>query len=73
MSDFGSGRLSAPAYFSCVAVLTALGLGVAVWAHVGGFVAGVLLVRAFTRPDLVEARRRMLLQRGLLQGVDGGT
>lgn len=47
--------------------------GVAVWAHVGGFVAGVLLVRAFTRPDLVEARRRMLLQRGLLQGVDGGT
>ena len=47
--------------------------GVAVWAHVGGFVAGVLLVRAFTRPDLVEARRRMLLQRGLLQGVGGGT
>ena len=32
--------------------------GVAVWAHVGGFVAGFLLVRFFERPDLL-ARRRM--------------
>ena len=40
--------------------------GVAVWAHVGGFVAGVLLIRAFERGDLVERRRAMLLQRGLL-------
>lgn len=40
--------------------------GVAVWAHVGGFVAGAFLVRAFERADLVERRRAMLLQRGLL-------
>ncbi len=42
--------------------------GVAVWAHVGGFVAGLLLIRFFIRPDLVELRRAMLLQRGLLAG-----
>ncbi len=41
--------------------------GVAVWAHVGGFLAGVLLIRLFLRPDLVESRRVILLQRGLLQ------
>jgi membrane associated rhomboid family serine protease len=40
--------------------------GVAVWAHVGGFLAGVLLVRPFVRPDLMEARQAMLLRRGLL-------
>ncbi|MHB1298576.1 MAG: rhomboid family intramembrane serine protease [Gemmatimonadaceae bacterium] len=40
--------------------------GTAVWAHVGGFVAGVLLIRLFERPDLVERRRAILLQRGLL-------
>jgi membrane associated rhomboid family serine protease len=40
--------------------------GVAVWAHVGGFAAGALLIRLFERPDLVERRRAMLLQRGLL-------
>jgi len=40
--------------------------GVAVWAHVGGFAAGVLLIRVFERRDLVERRRAMLLQRGLL-------
>lgn len=35
---------------------------VAVWAHVGGFVAGVVLVRLFVNPKLVAARReRMLL------------
>jgi hypothetical protein len=33
MSDFGPGRMSAPAYSACVALLTALGLGVAAWAH----------------------------------------
>jgi membrane associated rhomboid family serine protease len=32
--------------------------GVAVWAHVGGFVAGVLLVKIFENRALVEARRR---------------
>jgi membrane associated rhomboid family serine protease len=40
--------------------------GVAVWAHVGGFVAGLALVRLFVRPDLVTERRAMLLRRGLL-------
>ena len=40
--------------------------GVAVWAHVGGFIAGVALIRVFERGDLVESRRAMLLQRGLL-------
>lgn len=32
--------------------------GVAVWAHVGGFVAGMLLVKVFERPQLVDAKRR---------------
>jgi len=32
--------------------------GVAVWAHVGGFVAGVLLVKPFENRALVAARRR---------------
>jgi len=31
--------------------------GVAVWAHVGGFSAGVLLVKLFSRESYVEARR----------------
>lgn len=31
--------------------------GVAVWAHVGGFVAGLLLIKVFERPRLVEAKR----------------
>ncbi|MGQ0648545.1 MAG: rhomboid family intramembrane serine protease [Gemmatimonadaceae bacterium] len=30
--------------------------GVAVWAHVGGFVAGLLLIRLFRNPDLVNRR-----------------
>jgi membrane associated rhomboid family serine protease len=38
--------------------------GVAVWAHVGGFVAGVLLVRRFALPDRLERR--------LQQQVAGG-
>jgi membrane associated rhomboid family serine protease len=33
-------------------------VGVAFWAHVGGFVAGVLLVKVFENRTLVEARRR---------------
>jgi membrane associated rhomboid family serine protease len=45
--------------------------GVAVWAHVGGFVAGVLLIRPFLRPELVAQRRSMLLRRGLLGTVPG--
>jgi rhomboid family protein len=31
--------------------------GTAFWAHIGGFVAGVVLVRAFRRPDHVVAHR----------------
>lgn len=31
--------------------------GVAVWAHVGGFVAGVLLIRLFENRDMVRRRR----------------
>jgi membrane associated rhomboid family serine protease len=31
--------------------------GVAFWAHVGGFVAGVVLVKVFERPDRVRAHR----------------
>ena len=31
--------------------------GVAVWAHVGGFVAGVLLIRAFEDREMVRRRR----------------
>lgn len=31
--------------------------GVAVWAHVGGFVAGVLLVRRFTHPERLARRQ----------------
>jgi membrane associated rhomboid family serine protease len=43
--------------------LAALGVtedvgGVAVWAHVGGFVAGLVLIRLFARPRLVDAKRR---------------
>src|SRR5215510_6380274 len=30
--------------------------GVAVWAHIGGFVAGVILVKAFENPVLVARR-----------------
>jgi membrane associated rhomboid family serine protease len=35
--------------------------GVAVWAHVGGFLAGVLLVRLFVKPERV-ARRQVALR-----------
>jgi membrane associated rhomboid family serine protease len=31
--------------------------GVAVWAHIGGFAAGALLIRFFARPDMVRERR----------------
>jgi membrane associated rhomboid family serine protease len=33
--------------------------GVAVFAHIGGFLAGVLLVRLFTRKDYLDQHRRM--------------
>jgi membrane associated rhomboid family serine protease len=31
--------------------------GTAFWAHIGGFVAGVVLIKLFERPQLVEAKR----------------
>lgn len=34
--------------------------GVAVWAHVGGFLAGILLIRVFTRPELMAQRAAMM-------------
>ncbi len=39
--------------------------GVAVWAHAGGFVAGVLLAKWFEDPRLVARRRSWLLARGM--------
>jgi membrane associated rhomboid family serine protease len=35
---------------------TASSSGVAVWAHIGGFFAGILLVKLFVNPELVAAR-----------------
>jgi membrane associated rhomboid family serine protease len=40
--------------------------GVAVFAHIGGFLMGLLLVRAFARPELLEAHQRLLRQQGLV-------
>jgi membrane associated rhomboid family serine protease len=39
--------------------------GVAVWAHIGGFLAGMLLIRLFAKPDLLAQRRaaRVLIPR----------
>jgi membrane associated rhomboid family serine protease len=33
------------------------GGGVAFWAHAGGFVAGLVLIKLFARPEYVEAHR----------------
>jgi membrane associated rhomboid family serine protease len=38
----------------------AAGAGVAFWAHIGGFVAGVLLIKLFENPTLVDAKRRKI-------------
>jgi membrane associated rhomboid family serine protease len=48
--------------------------GVAVWAHVGGFVAGVALVKLFANPALVAARRAARVDRrrpGIVRGDPG--
>ena len=34
--------------------------GVAVWAHVGGFVAGVVLIRWFRKPELTYAKQHRI-------------
>ena len=39
------------------------GGGVAFWAHIGGFVAGVALVMAFRRPELMQARAQLTNKR----------
>jgi membrane associated rhomboid family serine protease len=31
--------------------------GVAFWAHIGGFVAGIVLVKLFARSDYIAARK----------------
>ena len=46
----------------------ALAGGVAVWAHIGGFVAGVLLIKSFEHPDLVRRRRVALAALGVPAG-----
>jgi membrane associated rhomboid family serine protease len=37
--------------------------GVAVWAHIGGFVTGMVLVKAFENPRLVAEREALRAQR----------
>lgn len=44
------------------------GAGVAFWAHIGGFVAGMALIKLMARKELVEAHRR-LLQQSTWRGV----
>jgi membrane associated rhomboid family serine protease len=36
--------------------------GVAVWAHIGGFAAGVILIKLFAKKDLVDRHRRTALR-----------
>jgi membrane associated rhomboid family serine protease len=40
--------------------------GVAVWAHIGGFIAGMLLIKVFERRDLVAERNAERVHRQLL-------
>ena len=42
--------------------------GVAVWAHIGGFLSGVLLIKLFERPELVGRRRVALAALGIPAG-----
>ncbi len=47
--------------------------GVAVWAHVGGFVAGVLLVKLFENRTMVRARKQgIVLSREEVARSGGG-
>jgi membrane associated rhomboid family serine protease len=41
--------------------------GVAVWAHIGGFVAGMVLIKLFENPQLVAQRRALGEQRHFAQ------
>jgi membrane associated rhomboid family serine protease len=40
--------------------LVSEGGGVAFWAHVGGFLAGVALIGVFSKPERVEAHRALV-------------
>ena len=44
--------------------------GVAVWAHVGGFVAGLALVKLFEKPELAARRRSLTTYRDEVARVD---
>ena len=48
---------------SGIGTLGSTGGGVAFWAHIGGFVAGIVLVFFFRQPALIEARQRMTQRR----------
>jgi len=39
-----------------------------VWAHIGGFVAGVLLIKGFERPEFLARRRIALASLGIRTG-----
>jgi membrane associated rhomboid family serine protease len=47
--------------------------GVAFWAHVGGFVAGVLLIIPFRDPALLARRRDLLAARQWAASAEGGS
>ncbi|MCL7488503.1 MAG: rhomboid family intramembrane serine protease [Desulfobulbaceae bacterium] len=62
-------RIVVPAYFmlgywfllQLVSAVPAIGRstgGVAFWAHIGGFLAGVVLVKLFVKPQRMEARKK---------------
>lgn len=48
---------------SGLGTLGASGGGVAFWAHIGGFAAGLVLIFVFRRPDLLAAHRRLAGER----------
>jgi len=52
--------------FGTVGALSGAQGGVAVWAHVGGFVAGLLLIKLFANSEYLERRRAgvLILPRG---------
>lgn len=44
--------------------------GVAVWAHIGGFLAGIVLIRLFAHPDLIVRHKALLqVEQARLRGV----
>jgi membrane associated rhomboid family serine protease len=62
-------RIAVPAYFmlgywfllqliSAVPTIGRTTGGVAFWAHIGGFLAGIILVKLFVHPQLLEARKQ---------------